>query len=135
MRLYLRCGGTDGKVDDAGTEDHRQSAVDEGAQQGAQPADPGVGMRLVGTHQHHLGQFALPDAGGGHERQAVAAGPVDEVIRAVPGERLKQRTAVVAERARREHLLDHRLAVAQDAQVEGNGSGVDTGYSGHIIGP
>ena len=122
-------------MDDAGTEDHRQSAVHERAQQRAQPADAGVGVRLVGTNQHHLGQLALPDGGCGQERQSVAARTVDEVIGAVAGERLKQRTAVLAERAGLEDLLEHGLAVLQHAQVERHRSRVDTGYAGHMIGP
>ncbi len=51
------------------------------------------------------------------------------------GERLKQRTAVLAERAGLEDLLENRLAVLQNAQVERHGSRVDTGYPGHMIGP
>ena len=122
-------------MDDAGTEDDGQSAADEGPQQRAQPADAGVGMGLVGAHQHHLGQLALPDVGCGHERQPVAARTVDEVIGAVDGERLQQRPAVRAERAGLEHLLDDRFAVLQHAQVERDRTGVDAGYPGHIIGP
>ena len=76
-----------------------------------------------------------PTSAAADERQPVAARAVDEVIGAVAGERLQQRTAVRAERAGLEHLLDDGLAILQYAQVERDGAGVDAGYPGHIIGP
>jgi hypothetical protein len=121
-------------VDHAGTEDDRQAAARQCPQQRAHPAYPGVGARFVRPHQHHLGQLALSDAGGGDQRQTVAARPVHQVIGSVAGERVQQRPAVLAQRAGLEHLLDDRGTVLQHAQVKRDRSGVDTGYPGHIIG-
>ena len=46
-------------------------------------------------------------------------------------QRIEQRSAVPAERAGLENLLDDRLTVLQDAQVKRDGSWVNPGYAGH----
>ncbi len=92
-------------------------------------------MGLVRPHEHHLGQLALSDVGRRHQRQAVAARAVDQVVRPVASERVQQRLAVLAQRPGLEHLLDDRFAVLEHAQVERDSSRVDAGYTGpgHII--
>ena len=121
------------QVDDARAEHDRQPAAGERSQQRAHPADAGVGARLVGPHQHHLGQLALSDVGGRHQREAVAARTVDQVVGPVARQRVEQWGAVLAQRAGLEHLLDDRLAVLEHAQVKRDRSRVDAGYPGHII--
>ena len=100
-------------------------------QQRAHPADTGFGAGLVGPHEHHLGEFALPHVRGRHQRQAVAARPVDQVVGPVARQRVQQRSAVLAQRAGLEHLLEHRLAVLEHAQVKRDRARVDAGYAGH----
>jgi hypothetical protein len=121
------------QVDNTGAEDDRQTAARECPQQRAHAADAGVCSGLVGSHEHHLGELTVSDVGGRHQRQAVAARTIDEVIRPPVCERIQQRPAVAARRAGLEHLLDDRLAVLRHAQVKGDGSRVDAGYTEHII--
>ena len=122
-------------MDHAGAEDDRQAAARKRPQQRAHPAHAGVGVSLIGAHEHHLGQLPLADVGGRDERQAVAARAVEEVVRPVARQRLEQRPAVLTQQAGVEDPLEDRLAVAQDAQVERDRSRVETGYSGHMIAP
>jgi len=97
------------------------------------PPTPVSALALIRPDQHHLGQLALSDVGGRHERDAVAAWTVDEVIGTVALKRLQQRPAVLAQRAGLEHPLNDRPAVLQHAQVERDRARVDAGYARHMM--